>query len=184
MADENDDSKTELAAARARIKELNEESAGHRVLAKNTRAELEAAVAAHKAELASFGEKLTAAEQAAQAANEKATLSLRDAALKLAAKDAGIVDLDGLRLLDTSAVKVAEDGTVSIPETFFAKAKEAKPYLFAADGEKTGAQTGSTASMARTPAAAGAAPKTSAKKASEMTDAEYFAARAALTARR
>ena len=163
---------TELAAARARIKELNDESAGHRLNAKNVRAELEAAVMKHVEEVKQFGEKLSAAEKAALAAGEQKMAALRDAALRLAAKDAGIVDMDGLKLLDTSAVKVAEDGAVSIPEKFFDKAKEAKPYLFT----QTGAQTGTTASTAKAPAPGA----TAQKRAAEMTPAEYTAAKAAL----
>ena len=162
----------ELAGAKARIAELNSESAGHRLNAKNVRAELDAAVVKHADELKSFGEKLTVAEKTAKDAGERSVHVLRDAALKLAAKDAGIVDLDGLKLLDTTAVKVGEDGTVSIPDKFFAKAKEAKPYLFS----QTGAQTGTTASTAKAPPASDTGPK----DAKAMSSAEYAAAKAAL----
>ena len=171
MADDSD-GKTELAAARARIKELNEESASHRVLAKDLRAELDSALASHKAELSAYTEKLTAAEKAAADAGERVSQATRDAALKLAAKDAGIVDLDGLKLLDTSAVKVGDDGAVAIPKDFFDKARESKPYLFA----KTGAQTGTTASTAKAPATTATTPKS----ARDMTPAEYAAAKSAL----
>lgn len=160
----------QLSGAQARIKELNEESAGHRLNAKNARAELDAFVAKHAEEVRQFGEKLTAAEKAAIAAGERSILALRDAALKLAAKDAGIVDLDGLKLLDTSSVKVGEDGAVTIPEKFFDKAREAKPYLFT----QTGAQTGTTSSTAKPPAPS----EQGAKSALAMTDAEYAAAKA------
>lgn len=161
----------EVASLKARVKELNDESAGRRIGADKAKTEFEAATAKHAAELAARDEKVAAAERTAVEAGERTTHALRDAALKLAAKDAGIVDLDGLKLLDTSAVKVGDDGTVAIPDKFFEKAKELKPYLFT----QTGAQTGNTASTAKPPSAAATAPK----QALAMTDAEYAAARSA-----
>lgn len=165
----------ELAGAKARIAELNQESAGHRLNAKTAREALDASTAKHADELKGFGEKLTAAEKAAVEAGERVTHTLRDAALKLAAKDAGIVDMDGLKLLDTSAVKVGEDGTVTIPDKFFEKAKEAKPYLFVL----TGKDTGDTASKAKPPKAGDPTPKS----AMDMTPAEHKAALADLGVR-
>lgn len=162
---------SDLASARARIKELNEESARHRLEAKKAGEELAAAAVKHADDLKVAGEKLTAAETAAKDAGVRAQGALRDAALRVAAKDAGIVDTDGLKLLDTSAVTVGDDGAVTIPEKFFEKAREAKPYLF----QQTGTQTGTTASTAKAPPATG----TKAKHATAMTDEEYAAAKAA-----
>lgn len=161
----------ELAGAKARIAELNTESMGHRQNAKTAREALDAAIAKHGDELKGFGEKVIAAEKAAVDAAERVTHTLRDAALRLAAKDAGMIDLDALKLLDTSAVKVGEDGAVSIPDKFFEKAKEAKAYLFA----ENGAQAGNTASMSKTPKPADNTPKSATK----MTNEEYAAAKAA-----
>jgi hypothetical protein len=118
------------------------------------------------------GEKSVAAEKATKEAGERVTQALRDAALKVAARDAGIHDLDALKLLDTSAVKVGEDGTVTIPDKFFDEAKTAKPYLF----KLTGTDTGDTSSKAKPPGES----KTTTKKVGDMAPAERQAAYAAL----
>jgi hypothetical protein len=74
--------------------------------------------------------KLTEAEQAAadKAAKAKARSMMAD--LKVAAKDAGMVDLDGLKLLSTDDLKVSDEGDVENAVEVLAKLKEAKPYLF------------------------------------------------------
>lgn len=173
---------TALAGAQVRIKELNDESKGHRLNATNARAELEAAKAelatagtTHAAALAAAlkeqGDKVIAAEAKVTEATKRASDSARDAALRIAAKDAGIVDMDGLKLLDTSKVTVADDGVVTIPDKFFEDAKAAKPYLFGANGSTNG----NTSNTGRTPN-----PDIGGKNALTMTDAEYAVARAAL----
>jgi hypothetical protein len=50
--------------------------------------------------------------------------------LKAAAIEAGIVELDALKLVDLSEVKVTEDGDVVGIKEALSKAKEDKPYLF------------------------------------------------------
>lgn len=74
--------------------------------------------------------KMTEAEAAAaeKAAKAKARSMMAD--LKVAAKDAGMVDLDGLKLLATDDLKVSDDGDVENAAEILAKLKEAKPYLF------------------------------------------------------
>ena len=72
------------------------------------------------------------------------------AELKSAAVHAGIVDLDALRMLDLSSVKMSASGAVEGAKELMDRAKAAKPHLFAS------------------------AP---AKHASQMTPAEYAAAR-------
>lgn len=74
--------------------------------------------------------KMTEAEAAAaeKAAKAKARSMMAD--LKVAAKDAGMVDLDGLKLLDTAALKVNDDGDVENAAEALAALKEAKPFLF------------------------------------------------------
>jgi hypothetical protein len=63
------------------------------------------------------------------------------AELKTAALAAGMIDPDGLKLLDTSAVNLNEEGDIVIPDTFFADAKRAKPWLF---GQASTSSTAST----------------------------------------
>ena len=155
----------ELAEARARIKELNGEAAGHRVNWQNALKEGDTLKASFETERGGFTEKLTAAEAKVVESASRAMQASRDAALKLAAKDAGIRDVDGLKLLDTSKIEVAEDGSVTIPEKFFEKAKADRPWLFG-DGN-----TSSTHPMPSPKPAA-------AKAAKEMTPEEYKIARA------
>lgn len=50
--------------------------------------------------------------------------------LKAAALAAGMIDVEGLKLLDTSGVELNEDGNIVVPATLFADAKKAKPWLF------------------------------------------------------
>jgi hypothetical protein len=172
MADETDNSdleslKAELAAARARIKELNDESKGHRLNAQNARADADRLQKALDDAAKEHGLKMTAAEQARDQAIQSAKEAKRDAALRMAAKDAGIVDIDALRLLDTSGVTLDDDGSVAIPDGFWDQAKEAKPYLFA----QAGTQTGTTSQTVKPPAQQ--PPKR--KDALEMTPEEYAA---------
>jgi hypothetical protein len=91
--------------------------------------------------------------------------------LKSEALRAGIVDLDGLRLADTSGVKVEQDGVVSGAATAIAELRRRKAWLFGA---------GSSSSAAAVPVAQQPAQKS----ALQMTEQEYRAARAALLKRR
>jgi hypothetical protein len=52
------------------------------------------------------------------------------AELKAAALAAGMIDVEGLKLLDTSGVELTGEGNIVIPATLFADAKKAKPWLF------------------------------------------------------
>jgi hypothetical protein len=93
----------------------------------------------------------TAAQQAkadaekAKADADKAVAEARSAAdarviraeLKAAAIKAGIIDLDGLKLLDTSEVKLDDQGDVVIPDGFFDNAKRNKPWLFGSTTSQT-----------------------------------------------
>jgi hypothetical protein len=80
---------------------------------------------------------------------------------------AGIVDLDGLKLLDPSAVEVGEAGDVKNAADVITQLRRTKPWLFGG---------GSSSSSANPPPAQ--PPRQ--KRATEMTDAEYRAARAAI----
>jgi hypothetical protein len=129
---------TELAAAKARIAELNQENAGHRLNAKNEKTRADDLAGKLEAAQREAGEKLTAAEARIAEAGTKVKQATLDAALKLAAKDAGIRDMDALKLLDTSKIEIGDDLTVKIPEKFWEEAKKSKPYIF---GEATTSQT-------------------------------------------
>ena len=74
--------------------------------------------------------KLTAAETKAQEAEAKALERSTMADLRIAAKDAGMVDLDGLKLLDRAKVKLTDAGDVENGADLMAQLKKDKPYLF------------------------------------------------------
>jgi hypothetical protein len=89
------------------------------------------------------------------------------AELKVEAVRAGIVDLDGLKLLDTSNLAVDEKGAVPGAATAIQTLRSAKPWLF---------RPASTSN----PAAPPSSRPPHSRSAIDMTDAEYTAAREAI----
>jgi hypothetical protein len=100
-------------------------------------------------------------------AEEETRARMVQAELKVEALRAGIVDLDGLKLLDPSAVEISETGEVKNAADVITQLRRTKPWLFGG---------GSSSSSANPPPAQ----PTRQKLATEMTDAEYRAARAAI----
>jgi len=105
---------------------------------------------------------------------EVAALQARlvQAELRTEAVRAGMVDLDGVKLMDASAVVLGADG-IEGGAALMAKMREAKPWLFGRAG-------GSSSSAGRAPVVA----PVKAKTAMEMTEEEWRAARAELLRRR
>jgi hypothetical protein len=89
------------------------------------------------------------------------------AELKVEAVRAGIVDLDGLKLLDIKNVELTSEGELANAGELMAQLRRAKPWLF-----------GGTSSSSRTYPPPAQPPRQ--KLANEMTDEEYRAARAAI----
>jgi hypothetical protein len=89
------------------------------------------------------------------------------AELKVEAVRAGMLDLDGLKLLDLEQVQLNSDGEIENAAHLMAQLRRAKPWLF-----------GGTSSSS--PANAPPAQPQRQKLATEMSDKEYRAARAAL----
>jgi hypothetical protein len=89
------------------------------------------------------------------------------AELKVEAVRAGIVDLDGLKLLDLKNVELTSDGELCNAAELVAQLRRAKPWLF-----------GGTSSSSRANPPPAQPPRQ--KLATEMTDNEYRAARAAI----
>lgn len=117
----------------------------------------------------------TAPEPAAQPVQEDADKVRRDferrllvANLRTEAVKAGMIDLDGLRLIDLEAVKLDANDTVIDGASLMANLRRNKPWLF-------GSMSSSSAS------AAPASRPVRAKTAMDMTDEEYATARAAIT---
>jgi hypothetical protein len=93
------------------------------------------------------------------------------AEMKAEAIRAGMIDLDGLKLLDLSTVKLNEKGEIDDAPGLMAQFKKAKPWLFG---------TSSSSNPMSAPLAQ--APRQ--KHATEMTRTEYAIARAALLRQR
>jgi len=93
------------------------------------------------------------------------------AEMKAEATRAGMIDLDGLRLLDLSTVRLNESGEIDGASELMARFKKAKLWLFG---------TMSSSSPLTPPLAQ--PPRQ--KHATEMTNAEYVAARTALLKQR
>lgn len=89
------------------------------------------------------------------------------AELKAEALRAGMIDLDGLKLIDASKVKLTTDGEVDGAQELMLHLKRAKPWLFG----------GASSSSASIPPPAHPPRQ---KLATEMTDVEYRAAREAI----
>jgi hypothetical protein len=93
------------------------------------------------------------------------------AEMRTEATRAGMVDLDCLQFVDLSNIRLTESGEVADAPQIIAQLKRSRPWMFT---------TSSSSSLASTPAAQ--PPRQ--KHATEMTDAEYIAARAALLKQR
>jgi hypothetical protein len=142
-------------------KKLRTEARQHRLRAIEAERQRDEAIAAVRQE----SEQLVASLQSA--ASERVVR----AELKAHAVKAGIVDLDGLRLVDLSGVKMTEAGEVEGAEALIASLKSAKPWLF---GQS------SSSSSAKPPPEQPMRPK----NASEMTVDEWKSARRDIVRRR
>ncbi len=87
--------------------------------------------------------------------------------LKAYALRAGIIDLDGLKLMDTSALKLDDKGNLPDPTAALATLKRDKPWLFARANSSQ-------------PATAPAPEPPKTRMAREMTHEEWQAARSRL----
>jgi hypothetical protein len=119
------------------------------------------------------GPEARAAELELRLAELEATTTARliRAELKTEAVRAGMVDLDGLKLIDITSLKLDDEGNLAGAAEVMRQMRRAKPWLFGG-----GASTSSTS----------AAPPTTPprpKLATEMTDDEWRAARAELLKR-
>ena len=157
----------EFARTQAEMRKAREEAKGHRLnyqtekaKAEKLAADLEAERAARQADSAKHAERATRAE------------------LKAAAIAAGMNDpADAMAMVPMDQIKLNEDGDPSNLAELMAALKESKPYLFRVDGQTP---RDSTSNPAKPPKPGEPKPKL----ATEMTDEEYAAAKAALTRRR
>ena len=102
---------------------------------------------------------------------EAARARIIRAELKAEAIRAGMIDLDGLKLIEPASIKLDDNGEVEGAGALMSKFKRDKPWLFGAHSSSSRA----TPPQAQPPRQ---------KHATEMTAAEYRAARADLLRRR
>lgn len=98
---------------------------------------------------------------------QRTEIRLIRAELKAEAIRAGMVDMDGLKLIDLSEVKLRADGEVDGAPALMTRLKKAKPWLFGTPSFSSNATPPPVQSSRQ-------------KLATEMTDAEYRTAREAL----
>jgi hypothetical protein len=91
--------------------------------------------------------------------------------LRTEAVRAGMIDLDGLKLLDLAEVQLGPDDSIVGSRQLMDDLRRHKPWLFGATSSSSGAVAPVSQPVRQ-------------KSALEMTDEEYAAARAALTKRR
>jgi hypothetical protein len=106
-------------------------------------------------------------EQQLSEARKHAEVRLIHSELKVEAVRAGIVDIDGLKLLDTSSVSIGPNGNVMGATELIKSFRASKPWLFGA-------------AFSSRPVQAPPSQPPRSKSATDMTDAEYAAARAAI----
>jgi hypothetical protein len=108
-----------------------------------------------------------AAERRLEETTQEARTRVLQAELKVEAIRAGIVDLDGLKLLDLKDVRFTSEGELLNAAELMTQLRRAKPWLF-----------GGTSSSSQASPPPTQPPRQ--KLATEMTDDEYRAARAAI----
>ena len=112
------------------------------------------------------------AEAALLSAQTEIGARLIRAELKAEAIRAGMVDLDGLKLLDTAEVKLNDNGEVADGAAILGGLKRAKPWLF---GNASSSSAGATPPRPEPPRT---------RHANELTREEWQIARAALVRRK
>ena len=108
-----------------------------------------------------------AAERRLEETTQQARTRVLQAELKVEAIRAGIVDLDGLKLLDLKDVRLTSEGELLNAAELMTQLRRTKPWLF-----------GGTSSSSQASPPPTQPPRQ--KLATEMTDDEYRAARAAI----
>ena len=113
-----------------------------------------------------------AAEAALLRSQADAEARLIRAELKVEALRAGMVDLDGLKLLDLGEIRLGQNGDVVDGGAILAKLKRTKPWLFGAPSSSSAAANPPRPEPPRT------------RHANELSREEWLVARAALLRRR
>jgi hypothetical protein len=112
------------------------------------------------------------AEAALAEARQTTTERLMRSELKAAAIQAGMIDLDGIKLIDMSDVEISDAGDIVDADAVFIKLKRTKPWLFGQGRSSSPAAHAPRPEQPRT------------RHANELTHEEWVLARAALLKRR
>jgi len=115
--------------------------------------------------------RVAALERQLQEQTQAHQVRLTQAELKLHAVRAGMIDLDGLKLVDPNRVRLTDKGEIDGADRLMADLRREKPWLF-------------HHATTSTPGAAPPSTPPSAKSAQQMSHAEWQAARTALLKRR
>ena len=172
------------------VENLRNEAAGHRLKAQETQLKLDAA----NTELTSYKTKFEAAD-AARVTAESAALEAKQGAeariigteLKAAARAAGLIDADDLRLVDLAALKIDDNGEIVGLAELVEGFKTTKPHLFKAEASPADPAAPVTlvpANSNTTPVTPPAPKAPGAKHAKDMTPEEYAAEKARVIAGR
>jgi len=95
---------------------------------------------------------------------ERGRTTLIQAELKSLAIQAGIIDLDGLKLIEIDGLRIAANGEIEGAASLIASLRKRKPWLFGDPSSSSGASPPSSAPLRK-------------KLATEMTTEEWRAAR-------
>jgi len=115
------------------------------------------------------------AENAEAALNQmqaQMAAKLARAELKAEAVRAGMIDLDGLRLIDAASIRLNQNGEIEDAASLLARMKREKPWLFGAGASSSAAANPPRPEPPRT------------RHANELSHEEWLSARAALIRRR
>ncbi len=112
------------------------------------------------------------AEAALQLFQAEANARLIRAELKVEAVKAGMIDLDGLKLIDAGEVRLREDGGVEDAGGVLSRLKRSKPWLFGGGASSSVAANPPRPEPART------------RHANDLSHEEWLQARAVLLRRR
>jgi len=167
------------------VEKLRNESAGHRLKAQETQMKLDALSGDHTALKAKFDTADAArvtAESTALEAKQSADARIIGAELKAAARDAGLIDADDLRLVDLSALKLSDKGEIDGLTALVDSLKTGKPHLFKAPTAPLEPNAGPAPGSNTTPITPPSPKDPGAKHARDMAPEEYAAERARLVA--
>lgn len=115
------------------VKKLRKESANYRLQASELQRKAEEAerkTKEHEEALKASKEEAQKALHESKRLNSTFERRVINAELKAAAAESGLIDLDAFRMVDTSSVKINDDGEVVGAKELIASLKKDKPYLF------------------------------------------------------